>query len=115
MWINWLKLFKITTLAPGDAWYLPDLHEESDLQKTFPLSELNRIGFQNPKSVQKVATALLNTLKPSTEKTIILSIEKSMAKCISDAVEGALKKLTTEVIDPQINQKMKKLEPLKQR
>ena len=29
IWINWLKLFKVTTRASGDARYLSDLHEES--------------------------------------------------------------------------------------
>ena len=73
------------------------------------------MGFQDPKRVQKVAPALLNSLKPSIEKTITLSIEKSMAKCILDTVEGALRKLTIKVMDLQINQKMKKLKPLNQR
>ena len=53
------------------------------------LSELIRIGFQDLKSVQEVAPALLNSLKPSIKKTITLIIEKSMVKYVSDAVEGA--------------------------
>ena len=36
-----------------------------------------------------------------------------MAKCVSDAVEGALTKLKTEVMDPQINQKNKEIKALK--
>ena len=36
-----------------------------------------------------------------------------MAKCVSDAVEGVLKKLKTEVMDPQINQKTEEITALK--
>ena len=85
------------------------------LKKKNPLPKVIRVGFQDPKTVQEVAPTLLNFLKPSIEKTITLSIQKSMAKCVPDAIEGALRKLKTEVMDPQINQKMKKLKPLKQR
>ena len=36
-----------------------------------------------------------------------------MAKCVSDAVEGTLRKLKTEVMRPQINQKNEEIKALK--
>ena len=36
-----------------------------------------------------------------------------MAKCVSDAAEGVLRKLKTEVMDPQINQKNEEIKALK--
>ena len=93
---------------------LPDLHELTECANPklmFP--DLLRKSFMDPEIMQEVSPCLVKQIQPIIEKTIQSAIEKSLSSSITVAVDMALHKFKSEVMDPIIKQKDAQIESLK--
>lgn len=88
---------------------LSDLQESADSKKSFSLPELMKRGFRDPE-VMKVATpVILNNLQPQIEKLI----ETAFSSTIDCAVNKAIERFKTDVMQPMLNHKDQEIKVLK--
>ena len=91
---------------------LPDLQEIADLKKT-SWADVMKKGFLDPEIMKDIAPIITRQLGPSVEQTIKSTIEGTLATVISTAVNEALNKFKTDVMDPLIKQKDDEIASLK--
>lgn len=93
---------------------LPDLQTDAyDPRKSYSLPELMKKGFLGHDVMKDMVPSILKSIKPQIEQTIKVTIENTLSQTIAGAVDDAINKFKSQVMEPLLNQKDEEITLLK--